>query len=251
MAEQKSLIKLDGKIGDLTFYKTKTGYQARETGGVSADRIATDPKFQRTRENNAEFGRAGRAAKKLRTALRSFIQLTNDSAMANRLTGAMLRVIKADEVSDRGERQVLSENLVVLKGFAFNNAAPLGSTLFIAPQSSIDRETGTAQVSLPAFNPASAIAKPSGATHFQISVAMAAVDFASEEDNFSFDMQQGETLALNAQTEAINLNPVLADAGGLPIFLALGISFYQQVNGKQYSLNNGAYNALALIGVDG
>lgn len=56
MAQQESIIKLKGKIGDLTFYKTKTGYQVRQATGVSADRIASDPNFQRTRENNAEFG---------------------------------------------------------------------------------------------------------------------------------------------------------------------------------------------------
>lgn len=59
MARQKGIIKLDGTIGDITFYKSQDGYLAREKGGVSADRIANDPNFQRTRENGQEFGRAG------------------------------------------------------------------------------------------------------------------------------------------------------------------------------------------------
>ena len=58
MARQKGLIKLDGTIGGITFYKSKDGYLAREKGGVCADRIAKDPNFQRTRENGEEFGRA-------------------------------------------------------------------------------------------------------------------------------------------------------------------------------------------------
>ena len=53
MAQQKGIIKLDGTIGGITFYKSKDGYLAREKGGVSADRIANDPNFQRTRENGA------------------------------------------------------------------------------------------------------------------------------------------------------------------------------------------------------
>jgi hypothetical protein len=48
MARQKGLIKLDGTIGGITFYKSKDGYLAREKGGVCADRIANDPNFQRT-----------------------------------------------------------------------------------------------------------------------------------------------------------------------------------------------------------
>ena len=68
MARQKGIIKLDGTIGDITFYKSQDGYLAREKGGVSADRIANDPNFQRTRENGEEFGRAGKAGKMLRMA---------------------------------------------------------------------------------------------------------------------------------------------------------------------------------------
>ena len=45
MAQQKGIIKLDGTIGGITFYKSKDGYLAREKGGVSADKIANDPAF--------------------------------------------------------------------------------------------------------------------------------------------------------------------------------------------------------------
>ena len=36
MARQKGIIKLKGTIGDITFYKTKDGYLAREKGGIDA-----------------------------------------------------------------------------------------------------------------------------------------------------------------------------------------------------------------------
>jgi hypothetical protein len=36
MARQKGIIKLKGKIGDLSFYKTQDGHLAREKGGVVA-----------------------------------------------------------------------------------------------------------------------------------------------------------------------------------------------------------------------
>ena len=72
MARQRSIIKLDGTIGGITFYKSKDGYLAREKGGVSADRIKNDPAFQRTRENGAEFGRAGKAGKFPKTGIQRF-----------------------------------------------------------------------------------------------------------------------------------------------------------------------------------
>jgi hypothetical protein len=37
MARQKGIIKLDGTIGDITFYKSKDGYLAREKGGIPAE----------------------------------------------------------------------------------------------------------------------------------------------------------------------------------------------------------------------
>lgn len=93
MAQQESIIKLKGKIGDLSFYKTRDGYQARTKGGVSADRIANDPKFQRTRENGAEFGRAATASKRMRSILRSVILQNADRKMPHRLLSRLMRII--------------------------------------------------------------------------------------------------------------------------------------------------------------
>jgi hypothetical protein len=50
--------------------KPKKMATTASTGGLSADRIKNDPLFERTRENMAEFTRAGKAAKLLRTIFR-------------------------------------------------------------------------------------------------------------------------------------------------------------------------------------
>ncbi|TAI92947.1 hypothetical protein DMA11_25320, partial [Marinilabiliaceae bacterium JC017] len=73
MARQKGVIKLEGRIGDLSFYKTGGEYMARSKGGVDGDRIKNDPAFARTRENGAEFGRAGKSGKLLRNALKGLV----------------------------------------------------------------------------------------------------------------------------------------------------------------------------------
>ncbi|HYK56953.1 MAG TPA: hypothetical protein VEV15_10835, partial [Flavisolibacter sp.] len=83
MAKQRGIIKLEGTIGDITFQKTQDGYLAKEKTSIPASRIATDPAFQRTRENNAEFGRAGKAGKALRNALRGALQKTADGRMVS------------------------------------------------------------------------------------------------------------------------------------------------------------------------
>ena len=78
MAKQTGIIKLKGKIGDLSFYKTQDGHLAREKGGVDAERIAKDPAFIRTRENGAEFGSAASAGKLMRDALRPLMLRASD-----------------------------------------------------------------------------------------------------------------------------------------------------------------------------
>src|SRR5690606_37800899 len=149
MAQQESIIKLKGKIGDLTFYETKNGYQARQAKGVDRRRIATEPNYQRTRENNAEFAAGAAAAKRLRDTLRPMILLTYDPKMPGRLFSRVMRVVKADAVNDRGERRVLPDNLGLLNQFGFNAAASLSNTLFVVPLCTLDRVAGTVLLEIP------------------------------------------------------------------------------------------------------
>src|SRR5690606_1042535 len=168
MARQKGIIKLKGTIGDITFYKSKDGYLAREKGGIDANRIANDPAFQRTRENGAEFGRAGKAGRLLRTALRPLLLNSADSRMVSRLTQRMVKVIKADQVSVRGQRNVIDGEAELLFGFEFNIRGKLGTTLYAPYTTAIDRVAGELEVNLDSFVPANMIAPPRGTTHFKI-----------------------------------------------------------------------------------
>jgi hypothetical protein len=42
----------------------------------------------------------------------------------------------------------------------------------------------------------------------------------------------------------------LPAVGSLPLFLLLGMEFFQEVNGRFYALRNGAYNALSIVNVN-
>ncbi|WP_276504401.1 hypothetical protein [Terrimonas pollutisoli] len=194
MAQQKGIIPLKGTIGNITFYKSGDGYLAREKGGIDANRIANDPAFQRTRENGAEFGRAGAAGKVLRNALRSLLQNTADSRMVSRLTREMMKVIQADAVNERGLRNVIDGEAELLEGFEFNVNGKLGTTLYAPYTSSINRVTGELSVSIPSFIPSNMIAAPGGSTHFKIVSAGASIDFENE----TYELATNATV-LNAQ----------------------------------------------------
>ena len=69
MAKSTGILKIEGTLENITFYKSADGQMVRTKGGVSKKRILNDPAFIRTRENGAEFGHSANAAKMLRTAL--------------------------------------------------------------------------------------------------------------------------------------------------------------------------------------
>jgi hypothetical protein len=248
MAKQASIIKLNGTIGGITFYKTQDGYLAKEKSGVDASRIANDPNFQRTRENGTEFGSAGKAGKTLRVALRTLLQDVSDNRLVSRLTAAMVTVLQADTTSLRGQRNIIDGETTLLEGFDFNIKSQLNSTLFAPYTTTIDRVAGSLTVNIPAFNPLNMITTPSGTTHFKIVSAGTEVDF---EGNTSVtDAHDSGVLPWDAtETAVINLANVVTANSTHPLFLVLGVEFYQQVNGQQYSLKNGAYNALAIVKV--
>ena len=250
MARQKGIIKLKGTIGDITFYKTQDGHLAREKGGIDASRIASDPAFQRTRENGSEFGRAGKAGKILRTSLRALLINSADGRMVSRLTQKMVKVIQADTVSVRGLRNVIDGEAELLQGFEFNIRGKLGTSLFAPFVGAIDRVAGTISVDIAPFIPANMIAAPSGTTHFKIISAGSEVDFEAE----TFVEAHSETAILpwdNVETVAISQENAVTAASTKPLFLALGVEFYQEVNGQMYPLKNGAFNPLALVSVSG
>ncbi|GEC80253.1 hypothetical protein [Flavobacterium aquatile] len=249
MARQKGIIKLKGTIGDITFYKTQDGHLAREKGGIDASRIASDPAFQRTRENGSEFGRAGKAGKILRTALRPLLINSADGRMVSRLTQAMVKVIQADLVSERGLRNVIDGEAELLFGFEFNIRGKLGTSLYAPFVGAIDRVAGEITVDLASFIPSNMIAAPSGTTHFKIISGGAEIDFEAE----TYVVATSETAILPwdaTPTAVISQVNAVTPASTKPLFLALGVEFYQQINGTMYPLKNGAFNPLSIAKVD-
>src|SRR5690606_21869104 len=150
MAQQESTIKLKGRVGDLTFYKNDKGYQVRQAKGVDPARVKKDSAFIRSRENAGEFGRAVRAAKLLRHALRPLLLHRTDSTLVNRLNSRMVRILKSDGLHGRGDRVVRPENTGMLRYFDFNCNAPLHETLLLRYEVAVSTSVGIVQLHIPA-----------------------------------------------------------------------------------------------------
>jgi hypothetical protein len=250
MAQQKGIFKITGTIGDVTFYKSKDGYLVRGKGGIDAKRIATDPAFQRTRENGMEFARAGKAGKTLRSALRPLLTNVKTTTMASRLTKIMMKVIQADAVNARGQRNVIDGEAELLTGFECNETGTLATTLHAPYTAEIDRTAGQMTLAVPSFIPANMLTAPQGTTHYKMISGAAEIDF--EQETFINAVKSTEILPYNNEETATLTHTLSVTADSVhPLFLAVGVEFYQEVNGGMYALKNGSYNPMAVIMVNG
>ena len=248
--KQIGVIKFDGTNGDLTFYKgRKGGYRIKSKSAIPASRIANDPTFVRTRENNGLFSRAAKAGKLLRHAIPTLLSEAKDGQASSRVMKVMSAIIRTDTVNPRPDRNVASGDLTLLQDFEFNSNAPLDTVLQTDNTVTVDRTLGTIQVTVPAFVPEKVLASPTGATHYMIVSAGLEINFAT---NAVIAKQQNASayLPIDSVPSAILTQTATITSGTtLPLFMVLGVQFFQEVNGIKYPLNNAAKNGLGIVKV--
>jgi hypothetical protein len=248
MARQSGLIKIKGTLDNVTFYKSKDGHLAKMKTSIDGTRIASDPAFIRTRENGAEFGSSATSGKVTRDSLRPIAMNASDNKIVSRVTQLMTKIKNLDTTSLRGLRNVgvampTPAAKALLKGFEFNKDALLSSILY--KPYAVNTTTGV--ITITGLMPLNDIAYPTGATHMSITGCYANINYATGVTDVKLTNVQN--LAINGVASTVTLTPTALPVGtGVKVFL-LKIEFFQLVNAVQYSLKNGAYNALKVIEV--
>ena len=219
---------------------------ARMKTSVDGSRIASDPAFVRTRENNSEFGNSATAGKLLRDSIRTMMQKASDGRVTSRLTKVMSQIKNLDVTSLRGERNVgigIADPAAkaLLKGFNFNNRAILGSVLF----KSFTVAPATGEIEILNLIPINDLTIPQGTTHVSFKGAWAKIDFVA--GTASVEESNVVNLPVDGTQTTVTLTPAAAPAGAGTDIYFLTLEFFQEVNGVQYSLKNGAYNVLNII----
>lgn len=253
MSRQSGLIRLDGKIGGISFYKAFGEDLAKTANGPSKERIASDPAFIRTRENNAEFGGSATAAKSLRLSLITALQTMADSRLASRLT-KLFKEINAKGVGVRGQRPItVSANRTMLENLEFNINDSF-SSIFNAPFSfsnAAGRANGT--ITVPAFLPGSFIHAPAGATHFRLVTAIGVVsDFIYNVSTGNYEptdptlntlggVTYGAVTSLTSTTPVTftlvaNLPGTVTMTPTTSVAQCVGIEFFQRIGTVDYLL---------------
>lgn len=250
MARQESLTQFTGTIDNIIFYKSIDGYLARKKGGISAERIRTEPGFARTRENNAEFGRAVRASRLIRRAFAELLREVSDPRVTGRLNGAMMRVLQGDRLHGHGDRTVVDGNMAVLTDFNFNKNAKLRNTFHAPFDARMDDPSGDILIDVPAFIPKKVVSAPEGAMYFRFKAAAATLDFDKME--YTLAKTETENLPLTEELYApIQLRITLpADSPGSVVAI-FGIEFIQTVkSGGEHQMKTALGNAMAVVAAE-
>lgn len=266
MAKNNSYLKFEGSLGGLTYYEKDGKSLVKVQSRISKSRIERDPAFKRTRENMMEFGASAKASKALRDALGSVVKLMGDTYMSSRMTGIMRKIV-SNGTGLRGQRSInILTNTDLLEGFELNKNDVLSSQFFppyAKPSLNANRDIITWLV--PDFNTDSFITKPEGATHCRLVLAAGLVsdyDYVgalrsyepvNEDENAFGDVVYSADIPLvgmvgSDTTLVVDLGlgtPVVATTATIA---AVGIVFYQDINGQLYELASGNAMQIATVG---
>ena len=249
MGKQTGILKFTGKLGNMVYYYHRYfGYLVRKITSVDAHRIRTDPAFARVYKHTVEFGICAHAVKLVRAAFHPLFATLADTRMTSRLTSGMLAVLHADTHHFLGRRVLTAENMTQLKGFEFNNDAHLHSILAGSHTAAIDRKTKTCTVSVQACPTGQFVKAPKAATHFQLTMGIAAVNHRTGQ--YVLHTQKGAPQAIRTRShDSITLVNPLPPVEGGTVLMTLGVEFFQYVNGILCPLRDRRQQVLAIVHV--
>ena len=244
MVTQIKAIRKVGSDGRLNFFESKTAAPDCQQS-ASKEHI-----YNRTKEIAQEHACAKDGAKLIRKAFAVIMCEVKDLFIARRLVHEMGAVIKTDTSNPHGLRTIADGDIELLQGFNVNTDLDL-KNVFKAPfTASIDRSNSSMQVDFPSVINPLLIQKPKKASHFRLTIAGASIDFRT--GNYLCVAETGEHLLLgNKSTTAPTLHVQLPPEGSAPLLLALGISFFREVDGQFQGIGKGQYNAVAIVAVSG
>lgn len=249
MAKYKGFLKILGTLDGINFYKTKHGYLVRMKGGPSGKRIATDPAFKRTRENMNQFGRASGAGALLRHTFRPFTAPLKDGSLPARVVSLMMKIKNCDQFAARGDRQVATgiataEGKETLTGLNLNLHSDLDTIL----RKSYFVDVLQGRLQIPDLKPGTDLQFPPGATHVTLKGALGKIGFADKA--YALYLTNFVNIAINGSPSDVDLRfPDSTIVDNRTNVFVLGIDFFQEVNGQQYALQNGDYNAAKIVQV--
>lgn len=245
MAKQYGPFLLKGTLQQTTFYQMDGRFIVRAKSSLTKKRVKADPAFAGSRNASTEFGRAGTAAMILRQTFRQSGTLLGDTRLQGRLTGLFTLLMDTDTQNRKGERQIQNTDLTRLAGLEWNRRQALHTLLRLPLCTGFNSAINTVEMLIPAIDPGQSLQIPDGATHYEVMLAAAAIDFTSNER-----IQAQASTGWRALAAGIIAQEELK--AGLParqhhwVFGGAGIRFGMGQGGIVLPLKDKAYQAFSM-----
>jgi hypothetical protein len=191
---------LEGGLGGLSFYKMRgvEGIVVREKGGLTKEKIKTDPDCHKVRRNIAEFSGRSTAGRWIRQVLNAQLPMA-DYNISGPLAALLMPVQQLDTTGEPGKRTIrLSENPLVIKGFSLNKKTLFDSVLRCPVDYSLSRETGTARVQIAPLIPAINLFAPAHYAMFRVIITWGVVPdvYPDGRKDQTYNMEPGNEVAM-------------------------------------------------------
>jgi hypothetical protein len=125
----------------------------RTKGGPSKNTIKNSDSCKGLRDSGTEWSGCTKAASAIRRALEPILRLADYNVMGG-LNAVCKKIQCMDTENEKGKRNVLvTENLQFLTDFDFNKTNPFNRVIRVQPTWQINRETVSATITIPVFNP--------------------------------------------------------------------------------------------------
>jgi len=118
MASQNGIIKINGQLGDLVFYK-------RGNTDVVRQKAAHKQQTEASKKSSRDFGTASRNAAYIRKAFVPLVKLYAYGDLLNRLNKRFIEIFKTIPAEQAGNKKLIDGDITLLKGFEFNSSKAL------------------------------------------------------------------------------------------------------------------------------
>jgi len=234
MGLSKGIIQVTGTFGGLSFYQGRNGsIYVRTAGGFKGDAIKTKPNYVRTRENAQEFKEVVAVGVFFRFTIQVYLRPMRIPYGHNRVVQLFHRLKMLDLMNRRGFRTVAQglqseEAKDILNGFEFDERHKVAEYFRV----SYSLLLSNGLLTLAAFDRKN-VYFPKGATSARVHFVIVRIDFSTKtassllESSLSFESEE----VVPPTTLSVAVPPGTGVLIGL-----LGISYYQEVSGVAYPL---------------
>ncbi|TCD17609.1 hypothetical protein EZ456_22595 [Pedobacter psychrodurus] len=218
MAIQNGIIKINGQLGDLVFYK-------RGNTDVVRQKAAHKQQTEASKKSSRDFGRASRNAAYIRKAFAPLVKLYAYGDLLNRLNKRFIEIFKTIPLEKAGNKKLIDGDIALLKGFEFNTSKPLQQLWLSETDLCIDTD-GLVKLILPKCELKTLLKPHPKATEARLQV----MGFHFElDDHGGYEIIEVNDLVIplsNSHFPKTTLTLGLNHRGDKALIFAMGISFF-------------------------